>query len=873
MPRNLHSGAPSRPRARITQKTRLRIVQGDDHEADVLLIPDEDEEKNRLTNLVAGVDAEDANEHHLQAVLSAHSHQTPVPSRPTRGGTGGDKARNAPPAAYIPTPDSTGVVENYNDFYPPDRWKDPASYLASSTTVEEACSGALAEAFTYYMDERDKEWIDKNNEEARGEGTSAQGSVSFSTTRTSGRSAKGKGKEPEASQALIITEDEFELVMGLYEKVTHEKTEYLHHGLEHGMTFPSFQEYQETFSTPLPAPTFASFSVPSWIPSPQTLLRIARVIYPYWKERRLERGGHRIIPILNFDESDTLNESYICFRRREIKAVRKTRAQQAPASDKLIRLQAELTYPLELAKSLLERETRKKEVTQSSQQVWEKRMGLVDLKRKYPSLGDRGDEELLVDKEKLKKTETVRPAKVRPEHGTPLRVVEVAIRPSERTSLINEAVETALNRQKERDHHWEDQVDNPYQTALVPIANRLFKYIPVNFQPSETDGRPILEGRRQPRAVRSRVGRGGRMLVDRRDATPRSIVATSRSSLFGKDNEDVEMADPEEAERQNRAAARWRFDNDDEPATGPDGPDEQNRVLVDDYSPRYMSQMMTFFGELDQQNLVTDPSIPVVIDGHQRVVLPFRLGMNPNHQVRRPQRPLPPKGFPQPLAKPPTPAGGTTVPVQQHIKMPPPPGVPQMRISSNGGMRPPSAVPQSVQGTPAVSQTPTPTTTVATPVPHSVTANGFGRAAMTMPHVGVGVNNAATATSSPDVTVPVHVSQPLTNGVTQCPGDPSQTNELKAPTTHSSPPANNTSPVNISGTTVQQHLGMVTPNGYHLNTLTALANGAQYYQTGVGGLSAQQVRDIKNTFANMGTSPYLQVQVPGPGPRSSVFSS
>ncbi|KAG5352167.1 hypothetical protein C0989_003367 [Termitomyces sp. Mn162] len=870
MPRNLHNGAPSRPRARITQKTRLRIVQGDDHEADVLLIPDEDEEKNRLTNLVAGVDAEDANEHHLQAVLSAHSHHTPAPSRSTRG----DKSRhNAPSAAYIPTPDSTGVVENYKDLYPPTRWKDPASYLASSTTAEEACSSALAEGFTYYMDERDKEWLDKNNEEARGEGTSAQGSVS-STTRTSARSAKGKGKEPEVSQALTITEDEFELVMGLYEKVTHEKTEYLHHGLEHGMTFPSFQEYQETFSTPLPAPTFASFSVPSWIPPTQSLLRIARVVYPYWKERRLERGGHRIIPTLNFDESDMLNESYICFRRREIKAVRKTRAQQAPASDKLIRLQAELTYPLELAKSLLERETRKKEVAQSSQQVWDKRMGLVDLKRKYSSLGDRGDEELLIDKEKLKKTETGRPTKVKPEPGTPLRVVEVAIRPSERTSLINEAVETTLNRQKERDHHWEDQADNPYQIPLVPMTNRLFKYIPVNFQPSETDGRPILEGRRQPRAVRTRVGRGGRMIVDRRDATPRSTVTSGRSSLFGKDSEDMEMADSEEVETQNRAAARWRFDNDDEPATGPDGPDEQNRVLVDDYSPRYMSQMMTFFGEMDQQSLVTDPSIQVVADGHQRMVLPFRLGMNPIHQVRRPQRPAPPKGFPQPLAKTSTP-GGQAVPVQ-HIKMPPPAGVPQMRISSNGGTRLLPAAAQSVQNTPAISQTSVPTTVV-TSVPHPVTANGFGRAAMTMPHVGVGVNNAATPTSSPDVAVAVPLSQPLTNGVAQCPGDPSQTNELKA-STHSSPTSNHNPSVNASGTTVQQpqqHLGMVTSNGYHLNPLTmALANSAQYQQPGGGGLSALQMRDLKNPFANIGTpTTYLQVQVPGPGPRSSVFSS
>jgi enhancer of polycomb-like protein len=51
---------------------------------------------------------------------------------------------------------------------------------------------ALAHSFTYLMDERDKEWLDKNNEEARGEGTSAQGAVptSGTTTSTSQRSAK-----------------------------------------------------------------------------------------------------------------------------------------------------------------------------------------------------------------------------------------------------------------------------------------------------------------------------------------------------------------------------------------------------------------------------------------------------------------------------------------------------------------------------------------------------------------------------------------------------------------------------------------------------------------------------------------------------------
>lgn len=61
MPRN-HPPAAStlRNRNRITNKTRLKIHQGS-LDADAVLIPDEDEEKHRLTNLVAGVDAEDAN--------------------------------------------------------------------------------------------------------------------------------------------------------------------------------------------------------------------------------------------------------------------------------------------------------------------------------------------------------------------------------------------------------------------------------------------------------------------------------------------------------------------------------------------------------------------------------------------------------------------------------------------------------------------------------------------------------------------------------------------------------------------------------------------------------------------------------------------
>jgi len=57
----------------------------------------------------------------------------------------------------------------------------------------------------------------------------AQGAMSTPGTRTSVRSAKAKGKEPESILPVAISEDEFELITGILEKVTHERTEFLHH--------------------------------------------------------------------------------------------------------------------------------------------------------------------------------------------------------------------------------------------------------------------------------------------------------------------------------------------------------------------------------------------------------------------------------------------------------------------------------------------------------------------------------------------------------------------------------------------------------------------------------------------------------------------
>lgn len=859
MPRNPNLGTSTlRNRNRVTNKTRLKVIQGS-IDADPLVV-DEDEEKARIIS-TAGVDAEDANEHHLQAVLSAASRHQSV-GRSTRG------EKVVAPAAYIPTPDSTGIVDNYDELYPPQRWEDPGAYIRSSETVDEAVSNALIDAFTYYMDERDKEWLDRNNEEARGEGTSAQGALSApgTTTRSglSQRSAKAKGKEPESTQPLAITEDEFELVMGIFEKVTHDTTEFLHHGLESGMAFPPFTDYQEAFSSPLPPSMFATFTVPTWIPQPVLLLRLAKVIYPYWRDRRIERKGHRIIPILNFDESDVPNESYICFRRREIKAVRKTRASQATSSDKLLRLQNELTQGLELAKTLLSRENLKRDYTQQTLQVWDKRFEFAELKRKFPSLGTKEDEELLLDKERVAKKPKIEPnritgLKIRTREsgdpGSPAVAVEASIRPKERLSLINAAMERDLASQKERDHGYEDVVENPYQRPTFSFPRRNWKAIYPS-HPSTSPPNVADQEADRVRYVRHRVTRLGNTTIDRRDTFMQrhgirggDPTFTRQRQAFARRMDAINSEDDEEISA--RLRERWRFDQDDEPTVGPEGVDEQDRTLIDDYDPKYLRHMMTLLSDQDHQALTTDNTIVVTVDGRQHPVSPYRLGVQPQYSIRRDQHGVQrvyPGGMPLSATRA-APAGipmpnGVPISMQAHVKaMQPPSAIPQMRISSNSGMRPPVVGNIASPSSPAVVQQSSPPRAASTNGVNgnhagTPTSDGDSVRLIAAPN-GIAVNSTTNINGTLHHSTDVQMSPPV---------DPSQSNQAGSPTRPKAEPQH----VPVSVPLSSYHIPM---NGY------ALPNGAVMRPP--NGFTMQQMQSFKMALAQ--TTEGRPAQVPYPG--------
>ncbi|KAJ7664787.1 hypothetical protein B0H14DRAFT_2425075, partial [Mycena olivaceomarginata] len=107
----------------------------------------------------------------------------------------------------IPIPGSVRLVENYAELYPRNRWMDTATYLHSTRTISDSCSAALLNHdYTYYMDEFDKVWLDNSNYQCRVEERIAQEPRSADTQEICGR--------------LFISEDEFELVMGLFETLT-----------------------------------------------------------------------------------------------------------------------------------------------------------------------------------------------------------------------------------------------------------------------------------------------------------------------------------------------------------------------------------------------------------------------------------------------------------------------------------------------------------------------------------------------------------------------------------------------------------------------------------------------------------------------------
>jgi enhancer of polycomb-like protein len=381
--------------------------------------------------------------------------------------------------AFIPTPDASRTISNYTELYPK-RWKGPASLIRFSATVEESvgCS--------YCMDDDDEIWLRKFN--------------------NSRRSKDGP-----------LSELSFEKIMSNFEDTTNERQPYL-------STDPTVIAPFEDFE-----PTFEYLSL-------KALLPYAQHVYSHWKERRIKRMGRPLAPTLKFEENerDDSNDPYICFRRREVRQVRKTRRQDYVSSKRLRRLKEEMQQARDLVTMVSQREKTREQAIKAERKLFLMRTKVKDVKRKLGIVG--ADEDLVPVKKKkpvLEQMSTGMRPVMRPD-GTPagtLNMMSLAEYRRRRSIHRQAAIDKYCTRMAAGNVTWADLTEEEY-TGLFSDAYQCFRNLTITETPSdiETDSDSVFSSNasvssmsstssvrstRSSSRIRQRYGRAGLVYFDR----------------------------------------------------------------------------------------------------------------------------------------------------------------------------------------------------------------------------------------------------------------------------------------------------------------------------------------------------------------------
>jgi enhancer of polycomb-like protein len=173
------------------------------------------------------------------------------------------------------------------------------------------------------------------------------------------------------------SEDDFEEVMNFFEEKTHEKQPYADVDNTPVLAFEDLEaEYDETIN--------------------ESARQFARDIYAHWKNQRLIKGNRPLLSQLKFEKNLDTDDAdpYVCFRRREVRQVRKTRGRDAQVTEKLRKLRRELEEARKLMSDVKRRELLNREQLANDKTIFEQRLAVKEIKRKLSIKGD--DEELLI---------------------------------------------------------------------------------------------------------------------------------------------------------------------------------------------------------------------------------------------------------------------------------------------------------------------------------------------------------------------------------------------------------------------------------------------------------------------------------------------
>ncbi|KAJ4379112.1 Enhancer of polycomb-like protein 1 [Didymella sp. IMI 355093] len=306
---------------KLSTKQNIPVLR--EHEIEKL---DDDEASRHIPKVETGVEKGEEIEHHLQAVISAAQ-------AAAQGATGGKIAQ-----LYIPTPEATASHLQYDELYPK-QFTQPATYIRFSSTVEDT-SGC-----PYNMTSDDVAFLKAYNQK-----------------RTKG---------PHCS------EDEFEEVMNFFEETAQTKQPFSAVGDAPVLTYEDLEsDFDETIG--------------------ESARRFAKDVYPHWKNQRLLKGNRPLQSSLKFETNLETDEAdpYVCFRRREVRQVRKTRGRDAQVTEKLKKLRNELEQARLLMAQVKRRESLIRDSLANDKQIFEQRHAVKEIKRRLNIKTD--DEELLI---------------------------------------------------------------------------------------------------------------------------------------------------------------------------------------------------------------------------------------------------------------------------------------------------------------------------------------------------------------------------------------------------------------------------------------------------------------------------------------------
>lgn len=591
------------------------------------------------------MDASEISEHHLQAALSSSQVAADALANAQANGNGAAPAP-AKVSYHIPTPEAKAVLmqREYHDLYKLGAYSDPVTYIRTSKTVEESVRGP-----SYILDEDDNEWLEGRNKKA------AEALATALRTARPPSSAKGKNKEKSRDELAaslarenvdlkVISQDEFEMVITVFEQVTSDKVPFAHLDLSKLPTLddllPSFDEDSEVSKLAFPelpelgwenqsSSSSQLKSQQEWSPENPyrnlpALKNVAKVVYPWWKNRREDREGKAIMPSLNFDETND-NDPYVCFRRREVKMIRKTRKTDAMHLEKLVRLRHELQQSVSLLSLLAQREKTKRATLVQDKACWQSTRELLEVKKQWNIAGPNNgieDEELIsgekrdehahgvagivainISSKKKRKADDAATSIASIKEGGVVKIPNRKARPSngeesatagaaaaaaaagqasatngaasstastglgsailDRVQAVQAYIEREVQRKSDSDLGWEEGSDAAFQPIPVPSHLRSFRPIHLDSQ-SDASEMPSFPwssnspsnvnnfGRvGRPASFRRRVGRGGRIFLDRKLPAPSPVPSSlsdwprngtnaesvSKSEQKGKDKE------------------------------------------------------------------------------------------------------------------------------------------------------------------------------------------------------------------------------------------------------------------------------------------------------------------------------------------------